>query len=92
MKKTSENSLSEKARNISKRTLAIALTAAIILSGAAGAGIYSLLTAPVNATVEATRQVKSESEATAEKDETVYVIADASGNPQKVIVSDWLKN
>ncbi len=92
MKKTSENSLSEKARNISKRTLAIALTAAIILSGAAGAGIYSLLTAPAKATVEATRQVKSESEATAEKDETVYVIADASGNPQKVIVSDWLKN
>ncbi|MBR4146234.1 MAG: hypothetical protein IKU06_12380 [Lachnospiraceae bacterium] len=26
------------------------------------------------------------------KDETVYVIADANGNTQKVIVSDWLKN
>lgn len=26
------------------------------------------------------------------KDETVYVIADAEGNPNKVIVSDWIKN
>lgn len=31
-------------------------------------------------------------DATAYKDETVYVIADASGNAKKVIVSDWLKN
>ena len=28
----------------------------------------------------------------AEKEETVYVIADASGNQKDVIVSDWLKN
>ena len=28
----------------------------------------------------------------AEKDETVYVIADAEGDPDKVIVSEWLKN
>ena len=27
-----------------------------------------------------------------EKDETVYVFTDASGNVEKVIVSDWLKN
>lgn len=26
------------------------------------------------------------------KEETVYVIADADGTPQKVIVSDWIKN
>ncbi len=26
------------------------------------------------------------------KEETVYVIADAEGNPDKVIVSDWIKN
>jgi putative membrane protein len=26
------------------------------------------------------------------KEETVYVIADAAGAPQKVIVSDWIKN
>lgn len=34
----------------------------------------------------------SDIDGTAFKDETVYVIADASGNTQKVIVSDWLKN
>ncbi len=27
-----------------------------------------------------------------DKDETVYVIADANGSPEKVIVSEWLKN
>ena len=27
-----------------------------------------------------------------DKDETVYVIADAAGNKQDVIVSEWLKN
>ena len=26
------------------------------------------------------------------KEESVYVIADAEGNPDKVIVSDWIKN
>ena len=34
---------------------------------------------------------KSEINSTS-KDETVYVIADAEGNPNKVIVSDWIKN
>jgi len=33
----------------------------------------------------------SETEGTA-KEETVYIVADANGLPQKVIVSDWLKN
>ena len=28
----------------------------------------------------------------ADKDETVYVLADANGNVNKTIVSDWLKN
>ena len=92
MKNSMTKGLREKAGNISKRTMAIALAAALILSAAAGAGIHSLLTVPARSSVKAAQQVKSESEATAEKDETVYVIADASGNPQKVIVSDWLKN
>ena len=92
MKNSMTKGLREKAGNISKRTMAIALAAALILSAAAGAGIHSLLTVPARSSVKAAQQVKSESEATTEKDETVYVIADASGNPQKVIVSDWLKN
>ena len=29
---------------------------------------------------------------TISKDETVYVMADATGNPNKVIVSDWIRN
>lgn len=92
MKKTIKENLNEKVLNISKRTMALALAAALVLSAAAGVGVYSLLSAPARASVESSQQVKSESEATAEKDETVYVIADASGAPQKVIVSDWLKN
>ena len=87
-----KTNLSEKMQNISKRTMAIALAAALILSAAAGAGIDALLSRPTKASVTSSQQVKAESEAAAEKDETVYVIADAGGNPQKVIVSDWLKN
>ncbi len=34
----------------------------------------------------------TEEAAASEKEETVYVIADAAGNPQKIIVSDWLNN
>ena len=87
-----KNSLTEKMNNLSKRTMAIALTAALILSAVAGAGVNSLLSRGARVSVETVCDVKAESEATAEKDETVYVIADASGAPQKVIVSDWLKN
>ncbi len=35
---------------------------------------------------------RSASALTAEKDETVYVIADAGGAVEKIIVSDWLQN
>ena len=87
-----KNSLTEKMNNLSKRTMAIALTAALILSAVAGAGVNSLLSRGARVSVETVCDVKAEREATAEKDETVYVIADASGAPQKVIVSDWLKN
>ena len=87
-----KNSLTEKMNNLSKRTMAIALTAALILSAVAGAGVNSLLSRGARVSVETVCDVKAEREANAEKDETVYVIADASGAPQKVIVSDWLKN
>ena len=87
-----KNSLTEKMNNLSKRTMAIALTAALILSAVAGAGVNSLLSRGARVSVETVCDVKAEREATAEKDETVYVIADASRAPQKVIVSDWLKN
>ncbi len=87
-----KTNLTEKIENISRSTMAIAIAAALILSAAAGAGAHSLLSRPAKAPVTALQQVKAESGTTVEKDETVYVIADAEGNPQKVIVSDWLKN
>ena len=90
--KSTINSLNEKIRNISKKTMAIALAAALILSAAAGAGINALISSSERTSVITSQEVKAESAETAEKDETVYVIADSNGNPQKVIVSDWLKN
>lgn len=37
-------------------------------------------------------QTKTDNDAAAEKEETVYVVADPDGTPNEVIVSDWLKN
>ncbi len=37
-------------------------------------------------------QTDTQSEDAAEKEETVYVVADPDGTPNEVIVSDWLKN
>ncbi len=37
-------------------------------------------------------QTGAQSEDAAEKEETVYVVADPDGTPNEVIVSDWLKN
>lgn len=39
-----------------------------------------------------TKQLNASHSSTDGKEETVYVLADANGNTQKVIVSDWLKN
>lgn len=39
-----------------------------------------------------TSQFAATHSSTGGKEETVYILADASGNPEKVIVSDWLKN
>ena len=90
--KSSLNEMKDKACHLSKRTIAIALAAALVLSAAAGAGVNSALSHRAATPVESSQQVKAESEQSEEKDETVYVIADANGTPQKVIVSDWLKN
>lgn len=39
-----------------------------------------------------TEQLPVAHSSTGGKEETVYILADANGNPEKVIVSDWLKN
>ena len=69
------NEIKEKACHISKKTMIIALAAALVLSAAAGAGVNSLLSRGARASVEASQQVKADSRQSAEKDETVYVIA-----------------
>lgn len=60
----------------SKKVLCTALTCTLMM------GSYEIL--PVRA-----EEKKDPEEG---KDETVYVITDSSGNPEDVIVSDWLKN
>lgn len=51
-----------------------------------GEGQEQVLNSVLNA------QVSSSHSSEAGKEETVYVLADASGNVDRVIVSDWLKN
>ena len=83
--------------NVSKKhfrkILAIVLCGTL-LCGAASALAYSAgtknpasLTTP---TTDASDHTKGENPLT--KDETVYIIADADGTAEKIIVSDWIKN
>lgn len=55
-----------------------------------------IATAAYSAGAESKAAAKSESSSSDSgkltKNETVYVIADAKGNPDKIIVSDWIKN
>ncbi len=51
----------------------------------------------ISESTQTANKSKSDSSSTSDvkklsKNETVYVIADANGNPSKVIVSDWIKN
>ncbi len=81
------------------KVLSAAMSLTILCSGvsmasyAAGAESTSVKTAAAK-----TPETKKTAEKAANdskkynKEETVYVIADANGNPDKVIVSDWIKN
>ena len=65
-----------------------------ILCGAVGMTAYSA-GAEQSAGAAQTAQTKTDQTKESKrfsKEETVYVIADATGAPQKVIVSDWIKN
>ena len=83
---------------INKAT-AIALSGLMLASCLTGCGAQQTVkTAPVSPEAEtdavtdaAIRLLGSHSD-TAGKEETVYVIADAAGNPTETIVSAWLKN
>jgi len=81
-------------KNILRGAGALLLSAAI-LCGAAGTGTAAGAGSPsepqpqqLNAAV-LSAAVPGKA---AGKDETVYIIADAAGQPEQVIVSDWLKN
>lgn len=76
-----------------KKLLAAAVGAAVILSSA---GIVYAADSDKNNAAENTEpaavETKNDSENLPEKDETVYVFANADGSRNKIIVSDWLKN
>ena len=85
-----------------KKLIASVLTVALLV-GAVGASVYAVETnKPAGGENEASTdveeilsQVSEEAKATGKdltKEETVYVIADASGQANKVIVSDWIQN
>ena len=64
-----------------KRKLALGLCAAVLMSG---------MQSPVLAVGAA--QDKEETQPKAAKEETVYILTQADGSVQDIIVSDWLKN
>ena len=80
----------EKLGQLSKRTMILALAAALVLSGA-GFGTYAVLSRR-QPTVTAAQTVCDDGETSAVTDDTVYVIAGADGSAEKIIVSDWMKN
>ena len=67
---------------------AMAATAGAVIGNAAVSDKADITTAEVPEKTS----VHSEDPAPVTKDETVYILADAAGKTQKVIVSDWLKN
>ncbi len=86
-----------------KRFMAIALSGAMMLSvtgcGSAATGEVQTLENPeiMSKSDEELSDVLGNSiglseDTDSDKDETVYVVADAAGNKQDVIVSEWLKN
>lgn len=82
--------------NTSKKIIS-ALLCVSLITGTVGAGIYSIANAenekfPISANVSFKKETAKKSSENSEKNETVYVLADADGSVQEIIVSDWLKN
>ena len=80
-----------------KQSVAIGLAGLMILSCTAGCGASkqeteAVPTAEVEQITTAANALLGSHSNTEGKDETVYIIADASGNPKETIVSAWLKN
>lgn len=82
--------------NTSKKIISVLLCVSLI-TGTVGAGIYSIANAEndnytISENYSAKNEITKEFSGNFEKNETVYVLAEADGNVQKIIVSDWLKN
>lgn len=85
-----------------KKFVKVIAAALAILISAGATGLYASArendkittenTAAETATAADAADRAASDTATAEKDETVYVIANADGSAKKIIVSDWLKN
>jgi putative membrane protein len=77
------------------RILALALSGALAVGSVGTFAVtnrVSAETAPEEPETQAVTLLTQDAAVTAGKDETVYVIADAAGTPEKVIVSAHLKN
>lgn len=80
--------MKNKAVKITAITLCIAL-----LAGVTGKAAYALTNNHTETEEESQTENAGVSEETEEsKDEAVYILADANGAVQKIIVSDWIKN
>lgn len=79
--------------NTSKKIISILLCASL-LTGTIGAGVYNSYgkDAGTPAVIKSAEIAELQSSPSAEKDETVWVLAGADGSVNKIIVSDWLKN
>ena len=83
-------------KNIIKKPLSVALSCALVATGA-GAAVFAVnndknnIVSSEENNVSLTEQGGAENQSVC-KDETVYVFAGADGTVKKIIVSDWIKN
>lgn len=71
------------------------LLCGVLLVGGVGATVHATSvtnTAPAAVTEAAPAASENKAQSEVRKDETVYVLAGADGNVEKIIVSDWIKN
>lgn len=93
--------IKEETKKTLKKTLSVCLCGVLLVGASAGAVVYAEIqdpqketeTASATAAVSAPEDNGAKREGTENtKDETVYVLAGADGDVQKIIVSDWIKN
>lgn len=82
--------------NLNHKKIVAVATAAVVAGSSLGIGINAYAGTPnkeeIKKDVTETLSSVITTEKTSDKEETVYVITDASGNATKIISSNWLKN